>query len=61
MRCGTVSSAAGAEELAKTLDAISTFVCGDYDADGCGRVLIPPYTAPSALDCIDGQCVEAQE
>jgi hypothetical protein len=59
-RCGTIASNAGAVELGAWLAVTSSAVCGDYEAAGCGPVIIPPCVPPGPLACVAGQCKAAQ-
>jgi hypothetical protein len=52
--CGTLVSTEGATELAGWLANISQHVCGDYEAAGCGPLIIPPCVPPPPFDCVQG-------
>jgi hypothetical protein len=54
--CGTVVSKAGATQLAEWIQVTNTAVCGDYEADGCGPVLVPPCVPPMSPACVSGTC-----
>jgi hypothetical protein len=49
-------SVTGQEPFEEQIQAISDFVCGDYELDGCDPAPIPPCTAPPTLACVNGQC-----
>lgn len=57
-QCGVIASNEGAAELTQWLEVTSSAVCGDYEADGCGPVVIPPCVPPRPLVCASGECVE---
>lgn len=55
-RCGAEIPKSEAASLAEGLNAIGASVCRDYEADGCGPVIVPPCIPPGELDCIEGRC-----
>jgi hypothetical protein len=52
-------STAAEVEFAAALEEISSTICGDFEQDGCGPVIIPGCPPPGTLACVDGQCVES--